>query len=178
MSKISPAMIVTLCTEESIPVPIHLQECFWQVESESQALEIMRMFHVDLLLVSLNACDVDIWNLLQKVKTLTLSTKWALLCHDLTAEQELRARTLGVIRIYYAIPDATELFDLAFSIRKKTNASVGCSTYKHSNLETSKRITKRTSLILSSFKAGFDDRPVICDCQAWQKTDTTLDRCD
>ncbi len=178
MSKISPTMVLTLCTEESIPVPIHLQECFWQVESESQALEIMRMFHVDLLLVSLNACDVDMWNLLQKVMTLTLSTKWALLCHNLTAEQELRARTLGVMRIYYRVPDAAELFDLAISIKQKTNAVIGSSKYKHSNLETSKRITKRTSLILSSSKAGFDDWPVICDCQTWQKTDTTLDCCD
>ncbi|MFC1676004.1 hypothetical protein ACFL3G_02945 [Planctomycetota bacterium] len=154
MSKTSPAVIVTLCAEESIPVPIHLQECFWQVDSESQALEIMRMFHVDLLLVSLSVDDVDMWNLLQKVRTLTLSTKWALLCHDLTAEQELRARILGVMKIYYSLPDPADLFDLAISIRQKTNAAVECGTYKHSNLETSEQITKRTFSVLSSSKLG------------------------
>ena len=118
MDGINQATVLTLCPNETFDVPRNLQECFWQLESDQGALEIMRIFSIDLLLVSLNPSEVDTWQFIRKVKIQDSKAKWVLLCYQLDSKTEIQARTLGVLRIFQTKPDVNELYNLAMAIRK------------------------------------------------------------
>ena len=118
MSQIQKPMMMTVCPNESFKVPKDLQECFWEIESGHEALEIMRMFHIDLLLVSLDLPDIDTWQFIKRVKSQDSSAKWALLCYQPDSNTEIQARTLGVLRVFYTKPEVSELCDLAVVIRQ------------------------------------------------------------
>jgi hypothetical protein len=79
---------------------------------------------MDLLLISTDVPDIDTWDLVRRVRILHPGAKWALLCREANPRQELRARTLGVLRTFCTMPDATELYNLAVLIREKTRAAV------------------------------------------------------
>jgi len=110
---------MALCPNQSFDVPENLQDSFWQFESEQEVLEIMRVFPIDLLLVSLNLPDVDTWQLIKTVKIQDSKVKWVLLCYQLDPKTEVRARTLGVFRIFHTKPDVNELYNLAVAIRQR-----------------------------------------------------------
>ena len=124
MNGAARATVMVIFPKVLVNVPDDLEGCFWQVESGHEALEIMRMFSVDLLLVNMHLPDIDTWEFVQRVKILRPGAKWVLLCRNPKAEQELRARTLGVLRIFYTMPDATELYELAVSIRERAKVVV------------------------------------------------------
>ena len=119
MEGMNQATIMALCPDQLFDVPENLKECFWQFESGQEVLEIMRVFPVDLLLVSLDIPDVDIWQFIKTVKIKDSKIKWILLCHQIDPETEVKARTLGVFRIFQAKPDVNELYKLAVVIRQR-----------------------------------------------------------
>ena len=112
------AMVMTVCPQEVFEVPPEIVDSFWQVQSGREALAILRMFHVDLLLVSLDLPDIGTWEFVRSVKLRNSCAKWALLAGDLEPRDEVNARTLGVLSIYHQPPKAEELYQLAQRIRK------------------------------------------------------------
>lgn len=120
MSLTQKPMMMAVCPNESFEVPQDMQECFWQIESGQEALGIMRMFHIDLLLVSLDLPDTDTWQFIKRVKSQNSKAKWALLCYQLDSKTEVQARTLGVLRIFNMKPDVSELYNLAVVIKQNS----------------------------------------------------------
>ena len=110
---------MALCPDQLFDVPENLQQSFWQFESGQEVLEIMRLCPIDLLLVSLNLPDIDTWQFIKTVKIKDSKVKWILLCHQLDAKTEVKARTLGVFRIFHTVPDINELYNLAVAIRQR-----------------------------------------------------------
>ena len=119
MDGINQATVLTLCRNESFDVPKNLQGCFWQLKSDREALEIMRMFSVDLLLVNLNPPELDTWQFIKTVRIYDSKAKWALLCCQLDPKTEIQARALGVLRIFQTKPDVSELYNLAMAIKQR-----------------------------------------------------------
>lgn len=118
MSEENNAMIMTAGTDLCFEVPHNIEGCFWQVNSGGQALELMRLVHVDLFVTSLNVTDMDVWDLIIEVKNRSSATKWALFASWLNQQEEVHARTLGVLRIFYVKPTAIDLYEIALKIRR------------------------------------------------------------
>ena len=109
---------MAVCPHETFKIPATLEACFWQVESGREAFEIMRIVPVDLLLVSTDLPDIDVWQFIKKVKIRDSHVKWVLLSDQLDQKQEIQARTLGVVRIFYTTPDISELYEMAVHIKQ------------------------------------------------------------
>jgi CheY-like chemotaxis protein len=118
MSEEIRPMVMTVCPQESFEVPAEMIDCFWQVPTGREALAILRMFHVDLLLVSLHLPDISTWELVRDIRARNSCARWALLAPDLETRDEVNARALGVLSIYHQRPGAEELYQLALRIRQ------------------------------------------------------------
>jgi DNA-binding NarL/FixJ family response regulator len=114
----APVAVMAVCPGESFKIPKTFEACFWQVESGQEAFEIMRVVSVDLLLVSMDLPDIDVWQFVRKVKIRNSHAKWVLLSDQLDSRQEIQARTLGVVRIFYTTPDIGELYEMAVRIKQ------------------------------------------------------------
>jgi DNA-binding NarL/FixJ family response regulator len=110
--------VMAVCPGESFKIPKTFETCFWQVQTGHEAFEIMRIVPMDLLLVSMDLPDIDVWQFVKKVKIRDSHAKWVLLSDQLDPRQEIQARTLGVVRIFYTTPDIGELYEMAVRIRQ------------------------------------------------------------
>jgi CheY-like chemotaxis protein len=113
-----PVAVMAVCPRKSFDVPATIENFFWHVESEREALEIMRISQIDLLLVSMDIPEIDVWQFVRKVKMRDSNAKWVLLSKPLDPVQEIHARTLGVVRIFYEMPDMWELYNMATLIKQ------------------------------------------------------------
>ena len=85
----TPVAVMAVCPGESFKIPKTFESHFWQVETGHEAFEIMRVVPVDLLLVSMNLPDIDVWQFIKKVKIRDSHAKWALLSNQIDPEQEI-----------------------------------------------------------------------------------------
>ncbi len=118
MSEEIRPMVMTVCPQEVFGVPAEWRDCFWQVQTGREALAILRMFHVDLLLVSLDLPDISTWEFVRNARARNSCARWALLAGDLEPRDEVNARALGVLSIYHRPPGAEELYRMALRIRQ------------------------------------------------------------
>lgn len=78
------------------------------------ALELMRVTHFDLILVPPRLTDMSVWHLLGAVRSAWPWQKWALVADECTdARDEVRARTLGVMRIFDDLPSVADVLHVA-----------------------------------------------------------------
>ena len=118
MNEPTQAIVMTLCPQEIFDVPEELKDCFWQVQTGREALAIMRMFHMDLFLISLELPDLNPWEFVRSVQLRSTGAKWALLARRLEVRDEINARMLGVLSIYHEPPRAEDLYRLAQRLRR------------------------------------------------------------
>lgn len=89
-----------------------------------RAIELMRLMQFDLLVVGPNIADMPLWQFVQRVRMTRPWQRWALMSDQLTAQEEVTARSLGVIGIFKEKTDWPELLHVAESIRRRTGAAV------------------------------------------------------
>lgn len=112
--------ILGVCVRDIVPHPLTRDECFYWVELGREALEILRLVKIDLVVTTLYVPDMSIWDLIGKIKMAWPWQRWALVCDEFTTQEEIRARTLGVSRMFYTTPDITELYSLTGSVKPRT----------------------------------------------------------
>jgi DNA-binding response OmpR family regulator len=95
--KIRPT-VMTVCPQEVFEVPAEMSGCFWQVQTGREALAILRMFYVDLLLVSLDLPDINTWEFVRNIRARNSCARWALLAPGLEPRDEVNARALEIGR--------------------------------------------------------------------------------
>jgi DNA-binding response OmpR family regulator len=89
-----------------------------------RAIELMRLMQFDLLVVAPNIADMPLWQFVQRVRMTRPWQRWALATDQLTPQEEVTARSLGVIGIFKEKTDWPELLHVAESIRRRTGAAV------------------------------------------------------
>jgi hypothetical protein len=82
------------------------------------------LMQFDLLVVGPNIADMQLWQFVQRVRMTRPWQRWALMSDQLTAQEEVTARSLGVIGIFKEKTDWPELLHVAESIRRRTGAAV------------------------------------------------------
>jgi DNA-binding response OmpR family regulator len=89
-----------------------------------RAIELMRLMQFDLLVVGPNIVDMPLWQFVQRVRMTRPWQRWALATDQLSAQEEVTARSLGVIGIFKEKTDWPELLHVAESIRRRSGAAV------------------------------------------------------
>lgn len=89
-----------------------------------RAIELMRLMQFDLLVVGRNIPDMPVWQFVHRVRMTRPWQRWALATDQLTAHEEVTARSLGVIGIFKETTDWPELVQVAESIRRRSGAAV------------------------------------------------------
>jgi DNA-binding NtrC family response regulator len=77
--------------------------------SAREAIGLMRLRRVDLLVSGIDLPDLSVWDLLRRVRTAWPGQRVALVAPALPPDAEIRARTLGVMKILETPPDAAML---------------------------------------------------------------------
>lgn len=81
----------------------------WATDETSRALELLRAMRFDLAVTRTQWNGQASWNFIRQMRSRWSGLKWALLADDLTEQQEITARSLGVWRIFTDWPQAWEL---------------------------------------------------------------------
>jgi DNA-binding response OmpR family regulator len=89
-----------------------------------RAIELMRLMQFDLLVVGRNMTDMSLWQFVQRVRMTRPWQRWALATDELTPQEEVTARSLGVIGIFKEKSDWAEILHVAQSIRRRNGAAV------------------------------------------------------
>jgi hypothetical protein len=88
----------------------------WSVDSATGALAVLRTIGVGLLVAGTRVPpDGAPWAMIRRVRGACPWQKWALVAPQLCEADEVVARTLGVARIFDAVPTADDLLRLAGS---------------------------------------------------------------
>jgi hypothetical protein len=84
----------------------------------------MRLMQFDLLVIGRNIPDMPVWQFIQRVRMTRPWQRWALAVEQLDPQEEVMARSLGVIGIFHDRNDWPDLVHVAESIRRRTGAAV------------------------------------------------------
>jgi hypothetical protein len=87
-----------------------------------RAIELMRLMQFDLLVVGRDISEMSLWQFVQRVRMTRPWQRWALAMDDVTPQEEVTARSLGVIGIFRK-SDWAELMHVAESIRRRSVAA-------------------------------------------------------
>ena len=91
----------------------------WRAGSAAEALAMLRMARVDLLLTGLRLPDMNVWQLIRRVRALSSAPRWALVASaDLSAADEIQARSLGAIAVLEQMPTGDALDELLARARR------------------------------------------------------------
>jgi DNA-binding response OmpR family regulator len=104
-------------------VPTDEASGFFNAESGKRAIELLRMLRFDLVLTNVQLEDGPAWSLIRKMKAAWPWQKWAMVGHRISPQDEITARTLGVIRIFDEQVDWDEVSQLADGIRRRAAAN-------------------------------------------------------
>jgi len=100
MSEQQTASILAVCVDESTATVVSDGESFLTASSARQAIDLLRMLKFDLLITGTPLPDMPVFSFISKIKAAWPWQKWALVASDLSPQDEVIARTLGVIRIF------------------------------------------------------------------------------
>jgi DNA-binding NtrC family response regulator len=87
-----------------------------------ETIGILRACKVDLLLAGRAISDMSLWKLIERIRAARPQQKWALADSQITAEEEIRARSLGAMFVCNVIPDCARLHELARELLEKPTA--------------------------------------------------------
>jgi len=91
--------------------------------SARQALVHLRRMRCDLLLAGNQLPDMSVWTLVSRLRASWPQLRWALVCTaTLSAQEEIRARSLGAMMLFDTVPDGARLHELARSLLARRNA--------------------------------------------------------
>jgi len=93
--------------------------------SASETLRLVRMFEFDLLLAGLEHQDVEPWALLASVRHEHRGQKWAMFSSAISDAQEVRARALGAVGVFDALPPTRVLLELITALRRRASVRPG-----------------------------------------------------
>jgi len=91
----------------------------YTANSIREATAITRLMSFDLLLVGLANPTLDVWRLVRSVRLAWPQQRWVLIERQVTAEQEVIARSLGVLLILHELPEAEWIGSFAESLRRR-----------------------------------------------------------
>ena len=80
-----------------------------EVKTARQALGALRMLQFDLMVTQAAVAGEPIWLLAAKVRAIRPRLRWMLVAGQLSAEEESRARMLGVAQIVEDVPTRRDL---------------------------------------------------------------------
>jgi DNA-binding NarL/FixJ family response regulator len=100
MSEQQTVSILAVCVDESTVKSVSGGQSFLSASSARQAIDLLRMLRFDLLITGKHLPDMPVFNFVSKVKSAWPWQKWALVSSDLTSQEEVIVRTLGVLRIF------------------------------------------------------------------------------
>ena len=86
------------------------------------AIELMRMLRFDLVLTSDRLPDMPVWQFVRRFRTAWPWQKWALVSSHLTEQDEIAARTLGVMQIIEGAVDWDAVAYLAETLHEQSGA--------------------------------------------------------
>jgi len=86
--------------------------------SGGRALELLKLLHVDLLVVAPRLGDLSIAMLVRQARIISPWLKWVLAGPDISTQDEVAARCNGALAVIDDPNDWTELESLAASVRK------------------------------------------------------------
>lgn len=87
-------------------------------ESASDALRLVRLLDAELLVTAATLPDGDPLQMIRKLRRARPWQKWVLASDELSAAEEIEARTLGVSAIVGAQPDVASLLSIASTVRR------------------------------------------------------------
>lgn len=91
----------------------------YTANSIREATAIARLMTFDLLLVGLANPTLDAWALVRQVRSAWPQQRWVLIERQITAEQEVIARSLGVLLILHELPETEWISSFAESLRRR-----------------------------------------------------------
>ncbi len=116
--------IMSVCAKDMVRQSAVDEERFFFTESAARALAVLRVLRADLILPCLDVPDMCVWDFVGRIKKCWPWQRWALVCDALTEDEETRARTLGVSRIFYSMVDPVHLYDLAAVARRQSEKKI------------------------------------------------------
>lgn len=84
-----------------------------------EAVATIRLIRFDLLLVGLDNPKLDVWELMHRVLTAWPYQRWLMVSKRITAEEEVQARSLGVLMVLDELPNEDWLAEFAASLRRR-----------------------------------------------------------
>ena len=104
----------------------------WRAGSAAEALAMLRMARVDLLLTGLRLPDMNVWQLIRRVRALSSAPRWALVASaDLSAAEEIQARSLGAIAVLERMPAGDALDELLARARRTLTPASAVTHSRH-----------------------------------------------
>jgi hypothetical protein len=91
----------------------------YSATSLREAVSTIRLVCIDLMVVGLDDPVVNSWDLLQRILTVWPQQRWLLAAQDISAEEEIFARSLGALLILHGMPREEWLADYATSLRQR-----------------------------------------------------------
>lgn len=101
MSEQQSASILAICVDESTAAEVSEGQSYFPATSARQAIDLLRMLKFDLVITGMELPDMPVFRLVSKIKTAWPWQKWALVANELTPQDEVIVRTLGVTRIFH-----------------------------------------------------------------------------
>ncbi len=89
-------------------------------DTGGRAIELFRMLKFDLVIVNQQLADMPVWNLVQRMRLVMPGQKWAFVGREIGPREEVMARSLGVIGVFDAEADWSELLHVATQIHQRS----------------------------------------------------------
>lgn len=103
--------------------PMQLIDLRW-VSSARDTISLMRFVDVDLILAGKRIPDMDVWTLMQRIRSAWPGQRWALCDNTITPQDEIQARSLGAIVVMDGNLSCSRLYELASSLRARSPAPI------------------------------------------------------
>jgi DNA-binding response OmpR family regulator len=94
----------------------------YTASSIREAMATIRLFDFDLLLVGLDAPNLNVWELMRRVLAAWPQQRWLLTSENITAKEEILGRSLGALMVLDKCPDDYWLGDFVASLRAQVRS--------------------------------------------------------
>lgn len=84
-----------------------------------RAIELLRMLKFDLVVIGQQLADMPVWNLVKRIRMTLPRQKWAFVGRDIGQREEVMARSMGVVGVFDADADWSELLHVAARIHRR-----------------------------------------------------------
>jgi CheY-like chemotaxis protein len=111
--------LISLCLPDP---PDWNHGCGWTLHRAHSAREAMQAFRrerqIELLLSAMHLPDMPLWPLISRIRALRPRQPWVLVEMRLSDDDEVRARSLGALKVLEKMPHQAELLPLVTALRQ------------------------------------------------------------